>query len=116
MGQKPRAVTYRDGRIGFPAVVEYELTGGPEIGTRLPVPPSPATHPDPESATPPPLSSREAAKTRAEWDGLPRSSLPYLMIVHDQDRYDELVRRGFIYGPQHCGPSSLFDNRPAPQS
>ena len=45
---KPRGTVASDGRIGFPAVVEYELTEGPEAGTRVPVPPTFESHPHPD--------------------------------------------------------------------
>lgn len=41
--KKHPPVTYKDGRIGWPSVVEYKITKGPQKGDHLPVPPSDIT-------------------------------------------------------------------------
>ena len=72
-----------DGRVGIPSVFEYELLDG----TRLPVHPTWETHPDLERAR----------------KGNTRPSLPYKIIVHDQEKYDFLLNTGWIYDPEHNG-------------
>ena len=72
-----------DGRIGIPSVLEYEL----EDGTKVPVPPTWKTHPDLE----------------IDKQGRPRRSLPFKQVVYDREKYDFLLRTGWVYGPEHCG-------------
>lgn len=81
-----------DGRVGIPSVFEYELLDG----TRLPVPPKWKTHPDPEK----------------HMKAYTRHSVPYKVIVHDRQKYDHLLKTGWVYGPEHWGKSGpLVDNR-----
>ena len=124
---KLRVVQTADGRFGFPEVVLYELISGPLVGTRLVVPPTIESHPDPVSAAPPELSSRASAKHIAAglaggWDGrplalryrgLPRASLPYRMIVLDQALHDRLRAAGYLAAQGHQD-GRFIDNRVAP--
>ena len=82
-------VKQSDGRIGIPSVFEYELLDG----TRLPIPPTWKTHPDHKKAK----------------QGHIRPSLPYKIIVHDREKYDHLLKTGWVYSPEHVG------NRPPPE-
>lgn len=123
MAKKPRIVCTEDGRKGWPDVVEYELTDGPDKGKRLPVPPSIASHPDPSTATPPPASSAEAAKMRAEWfrrqaagQNMARAGYAFRAIVHDLEAYERLVQTGVLNGPPHRPRSVAEDSRPAPKA
>lgn len=104
-----------DGRIGFPGAIAYELTAGPEKGKLLLCPPTVESHPDPDSATPQPLSSAAAARERAKWDGRPRASFPYVMVVLDPDLYRQIRAQGLLYDPRHIGAvGGVIDNRVAP--
>ena len=104
-----------DGRIGFPGAIAYELTAGPDKGKRLLCPPTVESHPDPGSATPPPLSSAAAARERAKWDGRPRASFPYVLVVLDPDLHWQIRACGLLYDPRHTGATGeTIDNRVAP--
>ncbi len=107
---KPRAVSYHDGRIGFPGIVEYELIEGPGAGTRVPVPPNHATHPHP---TPDRIMIRKPGFPRPVeiWPPLTRPGCAYLTVIHDPDAYEELKARGFWLSPEHAGRTIVIDNR-----
>ena len=79
-----------DGRIGIPSVFEYQLSDG----TRLPVPPTWETHPD-------------IAKSRL---GHVRPSLSYNIVVHDQEKYDFLLKSGWIYSLEHTARECKITN------
>ena len=112
---KLRIRVMADGRIGFPGAVAYQLTDGPNKGERLLCPPTIESHPDPASATPPPLSSAAAARERAKWRGGARASFSYVLVVLDPDLFWELRARGLLHDPRHTGASGeAIDNRVAP--
>jgi hypothetical protein len=94
-----KKVTLPDGRIGYPDIVEYEITEGPEKGTRLPVPPTYKTHPHY-------LSEKELAEKGIAYR---ETSLAYITIIHDYDAYEKLA--GFWYSPKHMGGGKTVDRR-----
>ena len=98
---KPRAVTSRDGRIGFPDIAQYELTEGDEAGQLLPVPPTYQSHPHPDP--PEELYRRGIAFID--------TSCAYRLLVHDQAEYDRLRLAGFWMSAEHRGKSKMFDGR-----
>ena len=107
-----------DGRIGWPAVVQYRITEGPLAGTAAALvdcPPNAESHPGP--AQPVPLEFANTARLVAEGCIKPRRwSLAFRVVVHDQARFWELSRRGWLRDPRHTGdqPSDIVDNRAAP--
>ncbi|MGE0256890.1 MAG: hypothetical protein AB7N54_19870 [Alphaproteobacteria bacterium] len=88
-------------RVGWPSIVEYELTEGPNAGERLPVPPTFASDPHP---APDELGSRGRCVTRP--------SCAYRLVIHDYRAYEALARTGRLYGPPHTtAPEPVVDNR-----
>lgn len=111
-----RARVMADGRIAFPGVVSYKLVDGPDEGTEVLCPPNVHTHPDPSSATPPPLDSMAAAKARADWDGKPRSSYSYVVLVQDMEAFEALRGQGLLVHKSHTGVNFHYiDKRIAPR-
>ena len=98
-----RLVVTTDGRVGVPDIVQYRIERGRHAGRLLSVPPTVASHPDPASATRPPIGSPAGAKAWAEWRPRPRYSLPYVLVIHDWPAYRELSAMGFLAAPEHRG-------------
>ena len=90
---KPRAVTSRDGRIGFPDIVSYETAEGPCKGEMRAVPP---TH-----ESDPYIGGHPYQK----------ASVAYRLLVHDQAEYDRLRLAGFWASAEHRGKSVMLDGR-----
>ena len=92
--RKLRLRALADGRFGFPGVVEYVITAGPDTGEVLLAPPAIEAHEDPGTG----------------------STWPFMLIVRDQLRYERLCRAGWIYDPRHTGRrrGPVIDNRSAP--
>lgn len=118
---KPRVRICTDGRIGWPAVVQYELLSGPRKGTLLTCPPTVASHPDPATAIPPSIDCWLGAKAWREWkdreaagEEMARAGCPYRPVVHDQPAYEALQRSGAINDRRHTGAGRAQDNRTAP--
>lgn len=94
-----------DGRVGYPEIAEYELTEGPDKGTRLVCPPTFETHPHPDPT--------ELANAHKAWH---KATVAYIVVVHDQQRYDELFAAGFWRSKEHLGfEPNVIDNRKAPK-
>ena len=110
---KPKARVYHDGRIGFPAIAEYELAEGPQKGERVPVPPTWATHPHP---TPDEILVEKPGFTRPVtiFPPLTRPGCGYLMVIHDWDEFERLKAEGFWLSPEHAGETVVVDNRRTP--
>lgn len=107
-------VTLEDGRVGYPAVREYELTEGPEAGLRLPCPPSIdshglADHPDVLAAL------KKTGKAASYVVGVRHpegATLAYRIVVHDLAADEQIGQTGFWSSETHNGPRSpLVDNR-----
>ena len=104
-----------DGRIGFPGAIAYELTDGPNKGERLLCPPTIESHPDPASATSPPLASAAAARERAKRQGQPRASFSYVLVVLEPELFWQIRATGLLYDPRHTGArGQVIDNRAVP--
>ena len=101
-----KQVEYKDGRIGWPDILEYEITEGPEKGNIIPVPPTHETHPHPDPTT---VLMKKCLPYM-------RPSCAYRMIVYDHEGYEKLYKAGLIYGPPHArkGDIEFIDNRIAP--
>ena len=90
---KPRAVTSRDGRIGFPDIVSYEICEGPCKGEHRAVPPTHES--DPYTGKKP----------------YHKASVAYDVVTHDWKEYHRLCKAGFWASAEHKGKSVMLDGR-----
>lgn len=91
---KPRVRILTDGRIGWPDVVQYEITEGPYKGTRL---------------TCPPLSTGKYRDPASE--GFPPYGYSYQIIKINETLYDKMYHTGELHDPRHTGAGKAIDNR-----